>query len=45
LELFEWLNDGGNTAILVTNEDDIVTHAQRVVTLRDERTISDERRR
>jgi putative ABC transport system ATP-binding protein len=41
MELFDELNRGGNTVILVTHEDDIAAHAKRVVTLRDGKIISD----
>ncbi len=44
MELFDELNRSGNTVILVTHEDDIAAHARRIVTLRDGRIISDEKR-
>jgi len=40
--LFDELNLGGNTVVIVTHEDDIAEHAKRVVTLRDGRIISDQ---
>ncbi len=43
MELFDQLNQSGNTVIVVTHEDDIARHAQRVVTLRDGKVISDAR--
>ena len=43
MELFDELNEGGNTVILVTHETDIAVHAARVVTLRDGKIISDQR--
>ena len=45
MELFDQLNQSGNTVILVTHEDDIAAHAQRVVTLRDGKIISDKKAR
>jgi len=42
MELFDQLNEAGNTVILVTHEDDIAEHARRVVKLRDGKVISDE---
>ncbi len=44
MELFDELNASGNTVILVTHEDDIALHAARVLTLRDGKIMSDERR-
>lgn len=41
MELFDELNRAGNTVIVVTHEDDIAAHAQRVVTLLDGKIISD----
>jgi putative ABC transport system ATP-binding protein len=35
MELFEKLNKDGNTIILITHEDDIAAHAQRIVRIRD----------
>ena len=37
------LHDGGHTIILVTHEDDIALHAQRIIQLRDGRIESDVR--
>lgn len=45
MELFDELNQSGNTVILVTHEDDIAAHAHRVVTLRDGKIISDNKAR
>jgi putative ABC transport system ATP-binding protein len=42
MELFDELNRGGNTVILVTHEDDIAEHARRVVSMRDGKIVSDE---
>lgn len=41
MELFDELNRGGNTVVIVTHEDDIAEHAKRIVTLRDGKIISD----
>jgi putative ABC transport system ATP-binding protein len=41
MDLFDELNRGGNTVVIVTHEDDIAAHTRRVVTLRDGRIISD----
>ncbi|MCP4122927.1 MAG: ABC transporter ATP-binding protein [Bacteroidetes bacterium] len=35
MELFQEINDNGNTIMVVTHEDDIAAYAHRVVTLRD----------
>ena len=35
LALFENLNDGGRTIIMVTHEDDVAAHAKRIIRLRD----------
>jgi putative ABC transport system ATP-binding protein len=44
LELFERLNDEGRTIVLITHEDSVARHAQRVVRVRDGLVIDDERR-
>ena len=41
MELFDQLQAAGNTVILVTHEDDIAKHSQRIVTLRDGKVVSD----
>ena len=43
MALFDELHRGGNTVILVTHEADIAAHAERRVTLRDGRILTDER--
>jgi putative ABC transport system ATP-binding protein len=43
MALFDELHRGGNTVILVTHETDIAAHAERRVTLRDGRILTDER--
>jgi putative ABC transport system ATP-binding protein len=44
MKVFEVLAEHGQTVIMVTHEADIAAHARRVVTLRDGRVSSDERR-
>ena len=43
MDLFDDLNRGGNTIIVVTHEEDIAAHARRTVRLLDGRVLSDER--
>jgi len=43
MDLFDDLNRGGNTIIVVTHEEDIAAHAKRTVRLLDGRVLSDER--
>jgi putative ABC transport system ATP-binding protein len=43
LGLFERLSDGGRTIVLITHEDEVATHARRVVRIRDGEIIADER--
>ena len=45
MALFDRLNEGGNTIVLVTHEEDIAAHARRVVRLRDGRILEDRPRR
>jgi putative ABC transport system ATP-binding protein len=42
MELFQALNDQGNTVLIVTHEPDVSRHARRIVELRDGRVIHDE---
>ena len=42
MALFDELNQSGNTVVLVTHEDEIASHAQRVITLRDGKVIADD---
>lgn len=44
MQLFDHLHAAGNTVILVTHEDEVASHAQRVVTLRDGKVQQDVRR-
>jgi putative ABC transport system ATP-binding protein len=41
MDLFDVLQEAGNTVIVVTHEDDIAGHAERIVTLRDGKIVSD----
>ena len=41
MELFDQLQDAGNTVILVTHENDIAEHTNRQVQLMDGRVVSD----
>jgi putative ABC transport system ATP-binding protein len=43
LGIFERLSDEGRTIVLITHEDDVASHAGRVIRLRDGEVISDER--
>ena len=45
LEIFDRIHKQGRTIVMVTHEPDVATHASRVVTLKDGRVASDERRR
>ena len=42
MAIFQALNDGGKTVVMVTHEPDIARHAQRVVRFSDGRVLSDE---
>jgi putative ABC transport system ATP-binding protein len=44
MEVFQMLNERGNTLIVVTHDDDIARHARREIRLRDGRIESDRRR-
>jgi putative ABC transport system ATP-binding protein len=44
MELFDRLNEAGNTLVVVTHEEDIAAHARRVVRMLDGRVLADERR-
>jgi len=44
MELFDRLNESGNTLVVVTHEEDIAAHARRVVRMLDGRVLADERR-
>ncbi len=45
LELFEGINRAGRTLVVITHEEDVAAHAQRVIRMRDGRIIGDERNR
>ncbi|MGD9253335.1 MAG: ABC transporter ATP-binding protein [Holophagae bacterium] len=45
MELFNALNDAGNTLVVVTHEEDIAAHAHRVIRLLDGKVVVDENRR
>jgi putative ABC transport system ATP-binding protein len=44
LALFDELHAAGRTVVLITHEDEVASHCQRVVRLRDGQVLSDERR-
>jgi putative ABC transport system ATP-binding protein len=44
MELFDRLNEAGNTLVVVTHEEDIAKHARRVVRMLDGRVLADEHR-
>ena len=43
MELFNELNEAGNTLVVVTHEEDIAAHAQRIVRLLDGKIVVDEK--
>ncbi len=45
LDIFDSIHRKGRTIIMVTHEPDVAAHAERVITLKDGRVASDERRR
>ncbi|MFH1692542.1 MAG: ABC transporter permease [Candidatus Omnitrophota bacterium] len=44
IRILEQLNDQGKTIILVTHENEVALHAKRIITMRDGRIVSDERK-
>ncbi len=44
MSLFGELHEAGNTVVLVTHEDEIAAHAERIIVLRDGKIIKDEQR-
>jgi putative ABC transport system ATP-binding protein len=44
LALFDALNAGGRTLVVITHEEEVADHARRVLRMRDGRISSDERR-
>jgi putative ABC transport system ATP-binding protein len=44
MEVFQMLNDRGNTLIVVTHDDEVASHARREIRLRDGKVESDRRR-
>jgi putative ABC transport system ATP-binding protein len=42
LALFERLTEQGRTIVLITHEDEVATHARRVIRIRDGRILADE---
>lgn len=44
LELFDQLNREGHTIVLVTHEEDVAAHAQRIIRLRDGKILEDKKR-
>lgn len=45
IDLFEELNNKGNTVLIITHNDDIAKRAKRIITLVDGKIVKDERRR
>jgi putative ABC transport system ATP-binding protein len=43
LGIFERLSDEGRTVVLITHEDEVATHARRVIRVRDGQIVADER--
>jgi putative ABC transport system ATP-binding protein len=43
LDVFNRLNRGGRTVVMITHEDEVAAHAKRVVRLRDGRIVEDHR--
>jgi putative ABC transport system ATP-binding protein len=43
MELFDELNEAGNTLVVVTHEEDIAAHARRIVRLLDGKIVTDEK--
>ncbi len=43
MALFQQLNDGGRTIIMVTHDEDVASHAKRIIRVRDGRIVDDRR--
>ena len=41
MEIFQKINDRGNTIVMITHETDIAEHAKRIIHIRDGRLVSD----
>ncbi|MEA2722033.1 MAG: putative transport system ATP-binding protein, partial [Candidatus Eremiobacteraeota bacterium] len=42
MALFEHLNEGGRTIIMVTHDEDVASHAKRIIRVRDGRIVDDQ---
>jgi ABC-type lipoprotein export system ATPase subunit len=42
LDIFEALHQEGKTIVLITHEDDVAAHAQRIIRLSDGQVVADE---
>ena len=44
MDIFKYLNEQGNTVVMVTHEPDIAEQTKRILVMRDGKLVSDERR-